>query len=99
MPAKRPVKPSSRKKKTAGPASEKKAQAAGSRPLDPKRGTAEGKPAVVRPRAPEDLYSSLFQKNHAVMLIIDPRDGRIVDANKAAIQFYGYTAEKLKTLR
>ncbi|MGE5856398.1 MAG: PAS domain S-box protein, partial [Syntrophaceae bacterium] len=33
------------------------------------------------------------------MLIIDPRDGRIVDANKAAIQFYGYTAGKLKTLR
>ncbi|MGE5798779.1 MAG: PAS domain-containing protein, partial [Syntrophaceae bacterium] len=33
------------------------------------------------------------------MLIIDPRDGRIVDANRAAVQFYGYTAGKLKTLR
>jgi|GEM_PF-405193 len=99
MPAKRPVKPSSRKKKAVGPAPEKEARGAGSRPSKPKRSAAKGKPAVVRPRVSEDLYSSLFQKNHAVMLIIDPRDGRIVDANQAAIRFYGYTARKLKTLR
>mgnify|MGYP001108597695 CR=1 FL=1 len=99
MPVKRPVKPSSRKKKAAGPAPEKEARGAGSRPSKPKRSAAKGKPAVVRPRVSEDLYSSLFRKNHAVMLIIDPADGRIVDANQAAIRFYGYTARKLKTLR
>jgi PAS domain S-box-containing protein len=99
MPAKRPVKPSSRKIKAAGPAPEKEARGAGSRPSKPKRSAAKGKPAVVRSRVPEDLHSSLFRKNDAVMLIIDPRDGRIVDANRAAVRFYGCTARKLKTLR
>jgi PAS domain S-box-containing protein len=45
----------------------------------------------------EGLYASLFEDNHAVMLLIDPKDGKIVDANAAACSFYGYTkAEILK---
>lgn len=40
-------------------------------------------------------YHSLFRNNHAVMLIIDPKNGRIIDANQAAIRFYGYTREEL----
>jgi len=39
----------------------------------------------------EGLYASLFENNHAIMLLIDPRDGKIVDANPAACSFYGYT--------
>ncbi|HTZ38747.1 MAG TPA: PAS domain S-box protein, partial [Syntrophales bacterium] len=60
---------------------------------------AKRKPAAARPRRGEDLYSSLFLKNHAVMLIIDPADGQIVDANESAAQFYGYDMGKLKALR
>ena len=36
------------------------------------------------------LYTSLFENSHSVMLIIDPGSGRIVDANEAACRFYGY---------
>ncbi len=43
----------------------------------------------------EARYRSLFQHNHAVMLLIDPATGDIVDANPAASAFYGYTHEEL----
>ena len=37
----------------------------------------------------EDRYRSLFEKSHAVMLVINPMDGAIVSANLAAERFYG----------
>ncbi|WP_051360966.1 PAS domain-containing hybrid sensor histidine kinase/response regulator [Desulfuromonas sp. TF] len=40
------------------------------------------------------LYENLFANNHAVMLLIDPASGKIVDANPAAAQFYGYSREE-----
>lgn len=40
-------------------------------------------------------YRSLFVNNHTVMLQIDPQDGRILDANPAAVNFYGWPYEKL----
>jgi PAS domain S-box-containing protein len=43
----------------------------------------------------EARYRSLFQHNHAVMLLIDPTTGDIVDANPAACAFYGYPHEEL----
>lgn len=43
----------------------------------------------------EERYRSLFENNHAVMLIVDPQDGRIVDANPAACAFYGWPRETL----
>lgn len=43
----------------------------------------------------EDRYFSLFNNNHAIMLLIDPESGRIADANPAAIEFYGYTKDEL----
>jgi PAS domain S-box-containing protein len=46
-------------------------------------------------RESEERYRSLFQHNHAVMLLIDPATGDIVDANPAASAFYGYTHEEL----
>ena len=39
----------------------------------------------------EVRYRSLFTNNHAVMLIIDPDGGDIVDANPAACAFYGWS--------
>lgn len=39
-------------------------------------------------------YETLFHANSAPMLLIDPAaDGRIVDANPAATQFYGYSRD------
>ena len=38
-------------------------------------------------------------KNHAsVMLLIDPNDGKIIDANQSAVNFYGYTLDELKQM-
>lgn len=44
-------------------------------------------------------FQEMFQKHSAVMLIIDPVDGTVIDANHAARHYYGYTSEELRTLR
>lgn len=43
----------------------------------------------------ERRYRQLFLGSKAVLLIIDPEDGRIVDANKAACRFYGYGLKEI----
>jgi two-component system cell cycle sensor histidine kinase/response regulator CckA len=48
-------------------------------------------------REREERYRSLFEKNHAVMLLVDPHDGMIVDANAAAERFYGWPRAALTT--
>lgn len=45
--------------------------------------------------ASEQRHRSFFEKNVSVKLVIDPEDGRIVDANPAAIRYYGYPRELL----
>ena len=44
----------------------------------------------------EARYRGLFQNNHAVMLLIDPVTAAIVDANPAAVRFYGWTKAQLQ---
>ena len=44
------------------------------------------------------LLSSLFGKHNAIMLLIEPDSGRIVDANEAASRFYGHPLETLQKL-
>lgn len=46
-------------------------------------------------RESEQRYSNLFHNNHEVMLLINPDDGRIVEANPAACSFYGYSNQEL----
>ena len=41
-------------------------------------------------RESEERYRSLFENNHAVMLLVDPEAGVVVDANPAACTYYGY---------
>ena len=41
---------------------------------------------------------SMFDQHVAVMLMIEPISGRIVDANSAACNFYGYSKEELLNL-
>ncbi len=52
--------------------------------------------ALLRLAASESRYRSLFENNHAVMLLIDPGDGSIVDANPAAARFYGWSRDQLR---
>jgi len=48
---------------------------------------------VLRDR--EKQYRAFFENNHAIMLLVDPKTGKIVDANPAASAFYGYSVEKM----
>ncbi len=48
--------------------------------------------------ASEARYRALFEAHHAPMLIVDPADGHVVDANPAALRFYGYAREELLRL-
>jgi len=43
----------------------------------------------------EEKYRSIFDNNHANMLLIDPETLDIVDANPAACSFYGYARDEL----
>jgi PAS domain S-box-containing protein len=46
-------------------------------------------------RQSEAKYLTLFNNNHSVMLLIDPSNGAIVDANPAAVNYYGYSKKEL----
>ncbi|MEO6777458.1 MAG: ATP-binding protein [Kofleriaceae bacterium] len=48
----------------------------------------------LRERA--DFYRAMFEVNTAIKLLIDPTDGRIVDANPAAAAFYGWSLDELR---
>lgn len=50
-------------------------------------------------RESEERYRSIIQKNQAIMLLIDPLTGDIVEANAAASQFYGWTQQELQEKR
>lgn len=40
-------------------------------------------------------YQQMFENNWAIKLLINPRNGRILEANPAALSFYGYDLETL----
>lgn len=46
----------------------------------------------------EERYRTIFENTYAAMLILDPESGNIIDANKFASHFYGYSIEALKTM-
>jgi PAS domain S-box-containing protein len=43
-------------------------------------------------------FQSLFYENTSIMILVDPQNGNIVDANEAACKFYGYPKSKIITL-
>jgi len=51
---------------------------------------------ILRER--EKLYRAFFENNHAIMLLVDPKTGNIVDANPAASEFYGYSRKRMRKM-
>jgi two-component system, chemotaxis family, sensor kinase Cph1 len=47
----------------------------------------------------EERYREIFVNNPAVMIILDPSDGAIIDANPAASNFYGYSLDELVKMK
>lgn len=56
----------------------------------------ERKQIVADLRESEKRFRQMFERHSAVMLLIEPESGMIVDANPAAAQFYGYPLQVLR---
>ena len=46
----------------------------------------------------KNRFENMFKNHASVMLLIDPNDGKIIDANQSAVNFYGYTLDELKQM-
>lgn len=44
-------------------------------------------------------YSCIYENNHLITLLVDPADGSIADANRAACDFYGYRLRDFRKLQ
>ncbi|NTW71557.1 MAG: PAS domain S-box protein [Eubacteriaceae bacterium] len=51
--------------------------------------------AVLKLEESEERYRSLFFNNHAIMMIIDPKNGQIIETNPAANHYYGWTGDEM----
>lgn len=58
----------------------------------------ERKQADQALRESESRFKNLFEHHSAIMLLIDPETGLIIDANEAATVFYGYNKAKLQNM-
>ncbi len=47
----------------------------------------------------EHLFRKMFKEHNAVKLLIDAETGIITDASHAALKYYGYSEEEIKTVR
>ncbi|MDP1553358.1 MAG: PAS domain S-box protein [Methanobacteriaceae archaeon] len=47
----------------------------------------------------EERYHQIFYNNHTSMILIDPNNGDIIDANPAATKFYGYNLDELVKMK
>jgi PAS domain S-box-containing protein len=58
----------------------------------------ERKQAEELLRESEESYRRQFSDNMAVMILLDPSNGRIIDANSAAAEFYGYSRTQMMAM-
>ncbi len=58
----------------------------------------ERKHAEVALRESESRFRKLFQEHSAIMIVIEPDTGRIIDANFAAADFYGWSVKELRRM-
>ena len=54
-------------------------------------------PILHRMKETEHRFQQLFRNNQTTVLLVNPDNGKIVDANEAAIRFYGYNLDELST--
>ena len=59
---------------------------------------ASGQPPQLTSHAAPSELSELLTHRGEIMLLIDPQDGRILWANRAAAVFYGYSEIRLRSL-
>ena len=52
-----------------------------------------------RTREREEMFSKTFSDHRAIQLLLDSATGRILDANRAAENFYGWTVDELREMR
>ena len=50
-------------------------------------------------QASEEQFRQVFMNSPAVQMILHPEDGRIVDVNKAASEFYGWSEDTMRQMR
>ena len=62
------------------------------------RDITERKQLIDALRASENRFRQLFEQHSAIMFLVDPHSGRILDANPAAARFYGYPRETLRQM-
>lgn len=46
----------------------------------------------------ESNFRQLFENNITIMLIVDPETANIIDANQAALAYYGYSKSEILAL-
>ena len=63
------------------------------------RSLAERNALTASLRESEERFRHMFERHLAVMLLIEPDTGFIVDANDSAARFYGYSRAELNTLK
>lgn len=64
-----------------------------------KEAEAQREAALLALQESEKRFRELFTNHGAVSLLIDPKSGQIVDANPAAVRYYGWTREELVGMR
>ncbi|MEO3943859.1 PAS domain S-box protein [Gorillibacterium sp. CAU 1737] len=63
------------------------------KPITCKNGRPNPQPAEC-----QEHYGCIYENNHLNTLLVDPENGRIVDANRSACSFYGYSLSDLRKL-
>ena len=59
----------------------------------------ERKQAEETLKKSEEQFRQLFESHSAVMILLDPDTGKIMNANHAAAEFYGWSTEELRRMR
>ncbi|TYT73825.1 PAS domain-containing hybrid sensor histidine kinase/response regulator [Desulfobotulus mexicanus] len=59
----------------------------------------ESRELEFRIREREEIFRSSFEESSAIKLHIDPKTGSIINANRAAADFYGWSRSTLQTMR